>query len=221
VLTQYKSHSLDRHITTTWRMSKPARATTSPRCRPSSGSARAGTPAAPTRSCQSLNLIYDARPDIVVVFGADHVYRMDPAQMIDQHLQTGPAVPSRAAGARAGGHRVRRHRRRRRRPGARLPREAGRSAGLPDSPEESFASMGNYVFTTDALLEALRSRRRGRDSCHDMGGSIMPMLADAGDAWVYDFSTNVVPGPPSATTATGATSGRSTPTSTPTWTSCR
>jgi glucose-1-phosphate adenylyltransferase len=54
--------------------------------------------------------------------------------------------------------------------------------------------MGNYVFTTDALIEALRKDAADETSVHDMGGSIMPMLADAGDAWVYDFSTNVVPG---------------------------
>ena len=66
--------------------------------------------------------------------------------------------------------------------------------GLPDSPDESFASMGNYVFTTDALLEALRTDAADEDSVHDMGGSIMPMLAAAGEAWVYDFSTNIVPG---------------------------
>ena len=54
--------------------------------------------------------------------------------------------------------------------------------------------MGNYVFTTDALLEALRADAEDEDSVHDMGGSIMPMLADAGEAWVYDFSTNIVPG---------------------------
>jgi glucose-1-phosphate adenylyltransferase len=144
---------------------------------------------------QSLNLIYDARPDIVVVFGADHVYRMDPQQMIDQHLQTGAAVTI---------------------AGLRVPRsEAGGFGiidaaadgkvrqflekptdppGLPDSPEESFASMGNYVFSTDALLEALRTDAEDPHSVHDMGGSIMPMLAGSGDAWVYDFSTNVVPG---------------------------
>jgi hypothetical protein len=66
--------------------------------------------------------------------------------------------------------------------------------GLPDSPEESFASMGNYVFTTDALLEALRKDAEDEHSVHDMGGSIMPMFAETGDAWVYDFSTNIVPG---------------------------
>jgi glucose-1-phosphate adenylyltransferase len=194
VLTQYKSHSLDRHITQTWRMSQllgnyitpvPAQQRLGPRWY--TGSADA--------IFQSLNLIYDERPDVVVVFGADHVYRMDPAQMIDQHLQTGAGVTIAAL---------------------RVPRREATEfgvidsdaegkvrgflekpsdpPGLPDSPEESFASMGNYVFTTDALLEALRTDAEDEDSVHDMGGSIMPMLARAGQAWVYDFSTNIVPG---------------------------
>src|SRR5213595_1621422 len=91
VLTQYKSHSLDRHITKTWRMSNllgnyvapvPAQQRLGPRW--FAGSADA--------IFQSLNLIYDERPEVVVVFGADHVYRMDPCQMVDQHLQTGAGV---------------------------------------------------------------------------------------------------------------------------------
>ncbi|GHE14145.1 glucose-1-phosphate adenylyltransferase [Klenkia taihuensis] len=194
VLTQYKSHSLDRHITTTWRMSSllgnyitpvPAQQRLGPRW--FTGSADA--------IFQSLNLIHDARPEIVVVFGADHVYRMDPAQMIDQHLQTGAGVTV---------------------AGLRVPRrdadqfgvidataegkvksfleKPSDPPGLPDSPEESFASMGNYVFTTEALLDALRADAEDDSSVHDMGGSIMPMLADKGEAWVYDFGTNKVPG---------------------------
>jgi len=194
VLTQYKSHSLDRHITQTWRMSQllgnyvtpvPAQQRLGPRWY--TGSADA--------IFQSLNLIYDERPDIVVVFGADHVYRMDVGQMVDQHLQTGAGVTI---------------------AGLRVPRKEATEfgvidadaegkvrgflekpadpPGLPDSPEESFASMGNYVFTTDALLEALRTDAADDASVHDMGGSIMPMLAAEGEAWVYDFSTNVVPG---------------------------
>jgi glucose-1-phosphate adenylyltransferase len=194
VLTQYKSHSLDRHITQTWRMSSllgnyvtpvPAQQRLGPRWY--TGSADA--------IYQSLNLIYDERPEIVVVFGADHVYRMDPGQMIDQHLQTGAGVTI---------------------AGLRVPRmeatgfgvidadaegkvrgfleKPADPPGLPDSPEESFASMGNYVFSTDALLEALRKDAADETSVHDMGGSIMPMLSAAGDAWVYDFSTNIVPG---------------------------
>ncbi len=194
VLTQYKSHSLDRHITTVWRMSTllgsyitpvPAQQRLGPRWY--TGSADA--------IYQSLNLIYDDRPEIVVVFGADHVYRMDPAQMIAQHLQTGAGVT--VAGLRVArkeatefgvidadaDNKVRGF----------LEKPAD-PPGLPGSPEESFASMGNYVFSTDALLEALRADAEDPDSVHDMGGSIMPMMADAGSAYVYDFSTNIVPG---------------------------
>ncbi|MGY1810232.1 glucose-1-phosphate adenylyltransferase [Blastococcus sp. SYSU D00669] len=194
VLTQYKSHSLDRHITTTWRLSQllgnyitpvPAQQRLGPRWY--TGSADA--------ILQSLNLVYDARPDIVLVFGADHVYRMDPAQMVDQHLQTGAGVTIaglRVPRAEATGFgvidadaegRVRGF----------LEKPAD-PPGLPDSPDESFASMGNYCFTTDALIEALRADATDESSAHDMGGSIMPMLAEQGEAWVYDFSTNIVPG---------------------------
>jgi glucose-1-phosphate adenylyltransferase len=194
VLTQYKSHSLDRHITQTWRMSSllgnyvtpvPAQQRLGPRWY--TGSADA--------IFQSLNLIYDERPEIVVVFGADHVYRMDPGQMVDQHLQTGAGVT--IAGLRVPRHEATEF--------GVIDADAGGKVlgflekpadppGLPDSPEESFASMGNYVFTTDALLDALRKDAADESSVHDMGGSIMPMLSDTGDAWVYDFSTNVVPG---------------------------
>src|SRR5215472_8491389 len=91
VLTQYKSHSLDRHISQTWRMSAllgnyvtpvPAQQRLGPQWY--TGSADA--------IYQSLNLIFDERPDIVIVFGADHVYRMDPRQMIDQHVAHGAGV---------------------------------------------------------------------------------------------------------------------------------
>src|ERR1700734_3714166 len=92
VLTQYKSHSLDRHITTTWRLSSllgnyvtpvPAQQRLGPYWY--TGSADA--------IYQSLNLIDDERPDIVVVVGADHVYRMDPMQMIEAHTAWGAGGP--------------------------------------------------------------------------------------------------------------------------------
>jgi glucose-1-phosphate adenylyltransferase len=66
--------------------------------------------------------------------------------------------------------------------------------GLVDSPEESFASMGNYVFSTDALVDALERDAANPNSRHDMGGDIIPMLVETGDAAVYDFKRNVVPG---------------------------
>src|SRR5256885_577913 len=91
VLTQYKSHSLDRHITTTWRMPAmlgqyvtpvPAQMRQGPRW--FAGSADA--------IYQNLNLIHDERPEFVCVFGADHIYRMDPRQMVEQHAASGAGV---------------------------------------------------------------------------------------------------------------------------------
>ncbi len=195
VLTQYKSHSLDRHITTTWRMSTllgnyvtpvPAQQRLGPYWY--TGSADA--------IYQSLNLIYDERPDLVIVVGADHVYRMDPRQMISQHVEYGAGVTVAAI---------------------RVPRgeatafgvvQAGRDGRtvegflekpadpppLPSSPEETFASMGNYVFSTDVLVDALRKDAADRASRHDMGGDIMPMLVSERCAQVYDFMANQVPG---------------------------
>src|SRR6195952_5450536 len=194
VLTQYKSHSLDRHITQTWRMSTvlgnyitpvPAQQRLGPRWY--TGSADA--------ILQSFNLIYDDQPDYVVVFGADHVYRMDPRQMVSQHIESGAGVTV---------------------AGIRVPRSeadqfgvihadaSGKVVdflekpkdppGLPDSPDESYASMGNYVFTTDALLEALREDADDQQSVHDMGTNIMPMMVKKGAAYVYDFADNDVPG---------------------------
>jgi glucose-1-phosphate adenylyltransferase len=195
VLTQYKSHSLDRHITTTWRMSSmlgnyvtpvPAQQRLGPQWY--TGSANA--------IFQSLNLIYDEKPDLVIVFGADHVYRMDPRQMIAQHLDSGAAatvagirVPRAEASAfgviktAADGRQVE----------AFLEKPAD-PPGLPDSPDETFVSMGNYLFSTDALLDALRTDAEDRSSKHDMGGNIMPMMVDKGLAQVYDFQSNEVPG---------------------------
>jgi glucose-1-phosphate adenylyltransferase len=194
VLTQYKSHSLDRHITTTWRMSTilgnyvtpvPAQQRLGPRW--FTGSADA--------IFQSFNLIYDDQPDHIVVFGADHVYRMDPRQMVEQHIETKTAVTV---------------------AGIRVPRDEASSfgiidadehgkiraflekpadpPGLVDSPDESYASMGNYVFTTEALIESLRTDAGEEASIHDMGGSIIPMLTKDGTARVYDFADNDVPG---------------------------
>jgi glucose-1-phosphate adenylyltransferase len=195
VLTQYKSHSLDRHITTTWRMSNllgnyvtpvPAQQRLGPRW--FTGSADA--------IFQSLNLVYDEQPDYIVVFGADHVYRMDPRQMVDQHIESGAGVT--VAGIRvprqeatafgvietdAGGRRI-----------ARFLEKPEDPPGVPDDPTVAYASMGNYVFTTSVLLDVLRTDADDPTSVHDMGGNIIPALVAKGDADVYDFAHNVVPG---------------------------
>src|SRR3954447_8212787 len=195
VLTQYKSHSLDRHISTTWRLSNllgnyvtpvPAQQRLGPQWY--TGSANA--------IFQSLNLIYDERPDLVVVFGADHVYRMDPRQMFAQHLDTG-------AGVTVAGIPVPRHEAtafgviQTAADGVGIEAFLEKPAdppGLPGRPDETYASMGNYVFSTEALLDALRTDAADEDSKHDMGGDIVPLLVGQGAAQVYDFQANRVPG---------------------------
>ncbi len=195
VLTQYKSHSLDRHITTTWRMPTllgdyvtpvPAQQRLGPRWY--TGSADA--------IYQSLNLVHDEEPDYVVVFGADHVYRMDPMQMIQQHIESGAGVT--VAGIRmpksiadqfgvietaADGERI-----------SRFLEKPADPPTIPDDPESCYVSMGNYVFSKDALLEVLRADAADETSVHDMGGNIIPALTEQGSAYVYDFSKNIVPG---------------------------
>ncbi|MCW2544170.1 MAG: Glucose-phosphate adenylyltransferase [Frankiales bacterium] len=195
VLTQYKSHSLDRHITTTWRMSTllgnyvtpvPAQQRLGPQW--FRGSADA--------IHQSLNLVYDEQPDHVVVFGADHVYRMDPRQMVEQHIASGAGVT--VAGIRVPRSQAREF-------GVIQTAADGRTIkgflekpenppGLPDDPDTVYASMGNYVFTTEALLEAVKLDAGDEGSVHDMGGNIIPMMVEKRGASVYDFSENVVPG---------------------------
>ncbi|MBT5576552.1 MAG: glucose-1-phosphate adenylyltransferase [Microbacteriaceae bacterium] len=196
VLTQYKSHSLDRHVSQTWRLSGmlnayvasvPAQQRLGKRW--FAGSADA--------IFQSLNLIGDEKPDYVVVVGADHVYRMDFQQMLDAHIESGASVT--VAGIRqpkahsdqfgiiqvdpSHPHRISGF--------VEKPREV---EGLKDSPDEVLASMGNYVFTTSALVEAVRSDARDVESSHDMGGDVIPAFVEEGKAFVYDLNRNEVPG---------------------------
>jgi glucose-1-phosphate adenylyltransferase len=196
VLTQYKSHSLDRHVSQTWHVagvlnsyitSVPAQQRLGKRW--FSGSADA--------ILQSLNLIHDEEPDIVVVVGADHVYRMDFSQMVDAHIKSGlgatvaairqpigladqfgvidldPARPDRIRA---------------------FLEKPKNPVGLSDSPHEVLASMGNYVFTTEALIEAVHRDGERTDSSHDMGGDIIPDFVERGEAGVYDLQRNDVPG---------------------------
>jgi glucose-1-phosphate adenylyltransferase len=195
VLTQYKSHSLDRHITTTWRMSEllgnyvtpvPAQQRLGPHWY--TGSADA--------IYQSLNLIFDERPDVVAVFGADHVFRMDPMQMISQHAESASgvtvgAIPVPRAEASAFG--VIQTAADGRTIEAFLEKPAD-PPPLPGQPDRAYASMGNYVFDADVLVEALREDAANADSSHDMGGDIIPMLVAARQAEVYNFLDNAVPG---------------------------
>ena len=196
VLTQYKSHSLDVHIGKTWRMSPvlgnyvisvPAQMRVGPRW--FLGSADA--------IYQNLNLIRQENPENVIVFGADHIYRMDPRQMVQQHVQSGAAVTvaavrvPRAQASQFGiietgadGRSIARF----------LEKPQHEVPGLPDSPDEVYASMGNYVFDTNALVQAVTEDSTLEGSKHDIGGDIIPRLVGEGRAAVYDFARNQVPG---------------------------
>src|SRR6266568_2733380 len=178
VLTQYKSHSLDRHISTTWRMSSllgnyvtpvPAQQRLGPHWY--TGSADA--------IFQSMNLINDERPDIVIVFGADHVYRMDPVQMIDHHVRHGAGVTVAAIP---------------------VPRSEASAFGIvsvapdgrtidaflekpadpppmPGNEDMSYSSMGNYVFGTDVLVDALPQAKFVHEAGDRIGRAIDSLVS--------------------------------------------
>ena len=196
VLTQYKSHSLDRHIAQGWRMSNlfgnyiaPVPAQQRVGKHWFLGSADA--------IFQSLNLIQDEKPDIVVVVGADHVYRMDFQQMVDQHLDSGAgctvaAIRQPISEADQFGV-IKTYDEDPSRIEAFLEKPTN-PTGLPDSPNEILASMGNYVFDAKALVEAVTQDSENDESKHDMGGDIVPYFVNRGEAAVYDFKDNDVPG---------------------------
>ncbi|CAG7845608.1 Glucose-1-phosphate adenylyltransferase [Pseudoclavibacter triregionum] len=196
VLTQYKSHSLDRHVSHTWRL--PAMLNSYVASVPAQqrlgkhwfqGSADAIR--------QSLNLIHDENPDIVVVVGADHVYRMDFSQMVDAHIASGrgatvaairqPLEMSRSFGVIEVDPEDPRKI-------ARFLEKPEHAAGLPESPGEILASMGNYVFDADKLVEAVIRDSDLEGSAHDMGGDIIPAFVANDDCGVYDLNDNDVPG---------------------------
>jgi glucose-1-phosphate adenylyltransferase len=194
VLTQYKSHSLDVHLSRTWPLSTllgnyvtsvPAQMRRGPYW--FSGSADA--------IFQNVNIINDEQPDYILVFGADHIYRMDPRQMVDQHVATGagvtvaalkvPVAESDQFGILDAGE------------GTTISRFREKPTdvtGLTDDPAHVLGSMGNYVFSTETLLDVLNTDALDSSSAHDVGGSVIPMLVDSGVAHFYDFTTNDVPG---------------------------
>ena len=194
MLTQYKSHSLDRHISQTWRFSTllgnyvtpvPAQMRRGPQW--FSGSADA--------IYQNLNLISDERPDIVCVFGADHIYHMDPRQMVEHHMAVGAGVTVAAIPVAAhDGFAVRHHRGVA--PNGKIIDFHEKPADpptMPGDPSRALASMGNYVFDTQTLIDVVSPT--GTDEiATDIGGDVIPMLTRSGVAHMYDFSTNVIPG---------------------------
>ena len=195
ILTQYKSASLEEHIARSWRLSPmldsyietiPAQQRTGKSWFKGSGDA----------VWQCSNVVSDEEPVLVCIFGGDHIYKMDVRQMIAKHVDASADVTVAAVP---------------------VPREQARSFGtleiddegrivafhekvenpppMPDNPEMSLASMGNYVFNTDVLLERLEEDAGRDESAHDFGHDILPMMVGRGDrVFAYDFAQNRVPG---------------------------
>ena len=195
VLTQYKSASLEEHISRVWRLS------------PILDNFIEAIPAQQRRGkqwyrgsadavFQCMHVISDEKPELVAIFGGDHVYKMDVRQMLGHHVDqnadaTVAVIP--------------------------IPKEEAFDFGvvevdergkiikfhekvkdaptMPGNPNMCLASMGNYLFKTDALVRELEADARIEESAHDFGHDILPRMVAAGqEVWAYDFATNQVPG---------------------------
>ncbi len=195
VLTQYKSASLEEHIARSWRLSPmldnfietiPAQQRTGKSW--FKGSADA--------VYQTQHVITDESPDYLCIFGGDHVYKMDVRQMLAQHLETNAeltvaAVPVPRLEARSFGvievddtGRI-----------LAFHEKVADPPAMPGRPDMALASMGNYIFNTQPLLDALERDAALESSAHDFGRDIVPtMVKDGRRVHVYDFQTNRVPG---------------------------
>ncbi len=193
VLTQYKSDSLNTHISRGWRLSHmlgqfvesvPAQQRTGPEWYRGSADA----------IYQNLNLVTDEEPQYVFVFGADHIYRMDVQQMLDFHVAqkadcTVAAIPVPIEEASSFG--------------IITADETGRMTDFQEKPKNpkpmignpraALVSMGNYLFTTEALVREI-VKDAGNESAHDFGKSIIAEMHKRSRVAVYDFATNTVPG---------------------------
>jgi glucose-1-phosphate adenylyltransferase len=193
VLTQFKSDSLNKHISTTWNLNHsigqyvdlvPAQMRLNEKWYQGTADA----------IYQNLNLITDEKPDLVAIFGGDHIYKMDINQMIDVHmnkaaLATVAAIPVPIEEAYEFGI---------------IEVDSdGRMIGFEEKPEKPkempgrpgycLASMGNYIFNSKFLVRELKNDSTGSTS-HDFGKDIIPKIYDHYPVYVYDFTTNRIKG---------------------------
>lgn len=196
ILTQYKSDSLNKHISRGWPLSPfvdhyvdlvPAQMRTG-------GGWYRGTADA---VFQNIHLIEDENPQYVCIFGGDHIYKMDVAHMLEQHKKSkadltisGIPIPIEEAGE-FGVMEI--DEKWRLTSFKEKPQE--RPASIPGRPDQVLASMGNYIFKAKDLLKALKEDALDETSNHDFGKNIIPkMLASGKKVFVYDFSQNVFAG---------------------------
>jgi glucose-1-phosphate adenylyltransferase len=193
MLVQYRAQSLIEHVRKAWVVSPlfPSEFVTV--VPPEMHSDRLSFQGTADAVYQSLRLIHNQRPDMVAVFGADHIYRMDIRQMVRFHRQndadvTIAALPvplSTASGFgvidAADDGRIRAFQEKPKNP-----------APMPSDPTRAFASMGNYLFNTQVLTRALiEAHERGET---DFGHHVLPRLLETHRLFAYDFATNQVPG---------------------------
>ncbi len=146
---------------------------------------------------QNINLIEQAEPHYVVIFGADHIYRMNIREMLEHHVHMGAQVTVAAIPV---------HKSQASEFGVLETSSDGRLTGfhekradaptIPGDPERVYASMGNYIFSTSLLLRELYADAENEESSHDFGRDILPSLVGRADMFAYDFQTNRIPGDP-------------------------
>ena len=198
VLTQFKSQSLLQHLAEGWQFGpllKHQFVIPVPAQMRSAGETwYQGTADA---IFQNRNLIEQADPDLVAIFGGDHIYRMNMTSMVEYHEQkdaevTVAAIPVDKKHASEFGVIETA-------PDGRIIGFHEKRADAPTIPGDShrvYASMGNYVFSTRALLRELHDDADNESSTHDFGRDILPKLAGGGQMYAYDFQTNKIPGEP-------------------------
>jgi len=146
---------------------------------------------------QNINLIEQSAPDLILVFGADHIYRMNIRQMIEFHEQkrahaTVAAIPVEKKFAKdfgvietTYGNRI-----------VGFHEKNPNAPTMPTDPSQVYASMGNYVFSTDMLMKLVEEDQKDPDSSHDFGRDILPKAVNQIEMFAYDFMTNAIPGEP-------------------------
>ncbi len=193
VLAQYKPRSLVEHVRTAWAPWSTGREPAIRVVLPEGGGAIEAYKGTADAVYQNLHWIERHKPDLVAVFAADHVYRMDVRQMVDFHQQRGAEVSIAAvrvpiaqasnfgimATSPAGELRE-------------FQEKPGEPSPISNDPTHAYASMGNYLFNAGVLVELLEEAHCA--GATDFGRHIMPLLPGRNRAWTYDFADNEVPG---------------------------
>lgn len=193
LLVQYKSQSLIEHVRQNWVLSPVIREHFVTVVPPQMRMGPEWFQGTADAVFQNINLIRQHNPELVVVFGADHIYRMDIRQMIDFHLEKDAFVTVAARPVpieEASSFGVIQSDSEKRITG--FQEKPKRPTPMPDDPTRAYVSMGNYIFRKDVLLEALARAERKKQ--HDFGAHVIPDLVDSGRVFAYDFATNEIPG---------------------------